>query len=97
MVEVLQWSEDEPVITFSTGTFNNRTGSTKMADCIQCLAGYACDEEGLVYPYRQCAAGFFCKSVFDAPTIKCERITTYFEVVMLFNLDCNSFQLNCGS
>ena len=44
-----------------SGTFNNRSGAKALDDCIDCLATFACDEEGLSYPYRKCAAGYFCR------------------------------------
>lgn len=43
------------------GTFNNRSGSTNVNDCVQCTGGNACEEWGLVRPNRLCSPGYFCR------------------------------------
>ena len=33
----------------------------QQSDCLTCNARYACDEWGLVSPYKLCDAGYFCR------------------------------------
>ena len=44
------------------------TGLYELAQCQPCVGGLACDEEGLVTPYRPCAPGYFCRSWADMTT-----------------------------
>jgi len=43
------------------GTFNNDTKREKLGDCLACTGGFACDQWGLVKPYKLCSAGYFCR------------------------------------
>ena len=43
------------------GTFNNGTGLSQKHQCLVCLPGYYCENEGLTEPQGLCAPGFFCK------------------------------------
>lgn len=46
----------------SAGTFNPLTGSQSVTSCLACLPGWACTEQGLAAPNKQCAEGHFCIS-----------------------------------
>ena len=40
------------------GTYNNGTGLEAIGDCIDCTAGYYCEEVGLVEPSGLCSPGY---------------------------------------
>jgi len=42
------------------GKFNQFTGSSSSADCIDCLVGQICNSVGLAYPITPCPAGKYC-------------------------------------
>ena len=42
------------------GTYNEKTGSDNVADCLACLAGMQCASAGLAYPSSTCVAGQYC-------------------------------------
>ncbi|PIK41162.1 hypothetical protein BSL78_21986 [Apostichopus japonicus] len=50
------------------GTFNNITGLKEMSQCTDCIGGMACDENGLSFPKRPCAAGYYCRIGADTTT-----------------------------
>lgn len=42
------------------GKYNSNDGQIDVNGCLDCPAGYYCDELGLVTAYKRCSAGFFC-------------------------------------
>lgn len=38
------------------------SGLNKSLDCTDCVGGMACDQNGLTYPLRPCAPGYYCRS-----------------------------------
>ena len=46
------------VIDTFTHWFEGQTGQDK---CTPCPGRFACDEEGLVFPYTLCSAGYYCR------------------------------------
>ena len=44
------------------GTFSSASGNIKLSDCINCTAGFYCNNTGLSLPSGPCQAGYFCNS-----------------------------------
>lgn len=44
------------------GTFNNKTGQGNATNCLPCLPGFYCPNEGIHFPTMKCTAGYWCKS-----------------------------------
>lgn len=42
------------------GTYGNTTALRKISDCIDCDAGYYCDQRGLTAPAGLCDPGYYC-------------------------------------
>ena len=45
---------------FVTGTYYQDEGGFELPHCVDCTAGYACEEYGIAIPTTKCAAGHYC-------------------------------------
>lgn len=43
------------------GTYNNRTGLGNSTECTLCDPGTYCPDTGLILPFADCAAGYYCE------------------------------------
>lgn len=50
------------------GTFNNQTGQENVTNCLPCLPGLYCPDEGNALPTLKCTAGYWCKTGSHTPT-----------------------------
>ena len=56
-----------------SGTYSNQTGNIELNDCMPCLPGLQCPNEGTEFPTLPCTTGFLCPSGTSSATQRCQR------------------------